>query len=81
MTMNCREKGKKVVNLVPEPTLQELLDAVDNSADTFKAWRKIMVLTRQRILLEFQQSIKRDMIKSQNPLPRNKGNIFGLDAK
>ncbi|CAG8447685.1 8568_t:CDS:2 [Diversispora eburnea] len=70
----------ELVTLVPEPTLQELRDAVDNSADTFKTWRKTTVLARQRILLELQQLIRRDMDKIAKSITEEQGKTFS-DAK
>ncbi|KER27462.1 hypothetical protein T265_05499 [Opisthorchis viverrini] len=51
----------ELVCQVPKATAEEMNAAVQAAKDAFKAWSQTTVLTRQQILLRFQQLIKENM--------------------
>nr|KAG5693937.1 hypothetical protein BaRGS_008206 [Batillaria attramentaria] len=51
----------EVVTRVPEATQQEMQAAVDAAKETFPKWSQTTVLTRQQIMLRYQQLIKDNM--------------------
>lgn len=52
---------QEVVSLVPQPTKAELETAVKSSQEAFKKWRKVSILTRQKVMFELQRLIREHM--------------------
>lgn len=52
---------QEVVSLVPQPTKAELEAAVRSSQEAFKKWRKVSILTRQKLMFELQRLIREHM--------------------
>lgn len=52
---------QEVVSLVPQPTKAELEAAVKSSQEAFKKWRKVSILTRQKVMFELQRLIREHM--------------------
>ena len=52
---------QEVVSLVPQPTKAELECAVKSSQEAFKKWRKVSILTRQKVMFELQRLIREHM--------------------
>ena len=52
---------QEVVSLVPQPTELELEAAVQSSEKAFKAWRKVSILTRQKVMFELQRLLREHM--------------------
>ena len=52
---------QEVVSLVPQPTKAELEAAVKSSQEAFKKWRKVSILTRQKVMFELQRLIRENM--------------------
>lgn len=52
---------QEVVSFVPQPTKSELEAAVKSSQEAFKKWRKVSILTRQKVMFELQRLIREHM--------------------
>ncbi|KAF0517023.1 Methylmalonate-semialdehyde dehydrogenase [Gigaspora margarita] len=69
-----------LVTLVPETTPEELKAAADTAAEAFKTWRKSSILSRQRILLDFQLLIREHTDKIAKSITEEQGKTLA-DAK
>ncbi|KAK1359182.1 Methylmalonate-semialdehyde dehydrogenase (CoA acylating) [Heracleum sosnowskyi] len=54
---------QEVVSQVPLTTNEEFKAAVSSAKQAFPAWRNTPITTRQRVMLKFQELIRRDMDK------------------
>ena len=54
---------QEVVSFVPQATQSELQRAVESSREAFKKWRKVSILTRQKVMFELQRLIREHMDK------------------
>lgn len=54
---------QEVVSQVPLTTYEEFKAAVSSAKQAFPAWRNTPITTRQRVMLKFQELIRRDMDK------------------
>ncbi|CAL0313990.1 unnamed protein product [Lupinus luteus] len=54
---------QEVVSQVPLTTDDEFKSAVSSAKKAFSSWRKTPITTRQRVMLKFQELIRRDMDK------------------
>ena len=52
---------QEIVSFVPQPTKAELESAVKSSQEAFKKWRKVSILTRQKVMFELQRLIREHM--------------------
>ena len=52
---------QEIVSFVPQPTKAELEAAVRSSQEAFKKWRKVSILTRQKVMFELQRLIREHM--------------------
>lgn len=52
---------QEIVSFVPQPTKAELESAVMSSQEAFKKWRKVSILTRQKVMFELQRLIREHM--------------------
>ncbi|OZJ05016.1 putative methylmalonate-semialdehyde dehydrogenase [acylating], mitochondrial [Bifiguratus adelaidae] len=71
---------QEILTYVPEATPEELTAATDAAAEAFKTWRKSTVLTRQRIMLDLQYLIRKNMDKLAASIVSEQGKTFA-DAK
>ncbi|KAK9460591.1 Aldehyde/histidinol dehydrogenase [Lipomyces oligophaga] len=69
-----------VVTLVPDCTNAELVAAVDSAEQAFKSWRRTTVLTRQQIMFNFVQLIRRDWDRLAASIVVEQGKTFA-DAR
>ena len=79
----------KLIAQVPEPTLSEMESAVSSAQTAFESWRNVPVQQRQRIMLKYQDNIRKytddiaDLITLEQGKTQTdaKGDIFrGLEV-
>ena len=56
------QANNEVVGLCPETTQDEMNAAAKSASDAFETWKDSSVLTRQAIMLKYQQKIKDNMV-------------------
>ncbi|KAJ1984698.1 hypothetical protein H4R33_004293 [Dimargaris cristalligena] len=67
---------QEVVSLVPQATPDELEEAARSSAAAFQTWRKTSILTRQRVMLEYQALIRANMDTIAKSIVTEQGKTF-----
>eukprot|EP01062_Namystynia_karyoxenos_P064606 TRINITY_DN5761_c0_g1_i1.p1 TRINITY_DN5761_c0_g1~~TRINITY_DN5761_c0_g1_i1.p1 ORF type:complete len:521 (+),score=143.80 TRINITY_DN5761_c0_g1_i1:81-1643(+) len=70
----------KVVSLVPEATPEELDEATENCAQTFKTWREVSVSGRMRVMLKYQALVRDNQAKIAELITKEQGKTLE-DAK
>ncbi|KAJ1927291.1 hypothetical protein IWQ60_003063 [Tieghemiomyces parasiticus] len=71
---------QEVVALVPQATPDELQEASRSAAHAFKTWRKTSVLSRQRMMFDYQALIRDHMDELARSIVTEQGKTF-VDAK
>jgi delta 1-pyrroline-5-carboxylate dehydrogenase len=52
---------QEIVSFVPQATQDELEAALQSSQEAFKKWRKVSILTRQKVMFELQRLLREHM--------------------
>lgn len=71
---------QEVVTLVPQATQSELEYAADCASKAFKEWKKSTVLTRQKLMLDYQLIVRQNINRIAESITREQGKTIP-DAK
>jgi len=64
---------QELVNRVPQTTNDEFNEAVDNAAETFKTWREVPILVRQRYMFDYIRRLKENHEELAKLITREQG--------
>jgi len=70
----------EIISKVPQPTDQELNDAIETAAITFKSWKTVSIMKRQQYCFKFVELIKQNHDRLASVIVTEQGKTFE-DAK